>query len=199
MPIIANIVSNEKISVSDDFNVVKSMDEIIHGLPTLIVGFDFVNKNYPDFDIMNFKLSDKFYWTFKRTEKRDKFYQDLNLFVYTVYKDLTKDIKYLFIDPIQYRRSTLVKIIKKIHSLKNIVTYVNGNMIYMYDEGIIFGVDLKLLKYIGLNIDKIKNKIMSASSCFLSDDKILIEYKKTVEILDNQLRYIPFLYSINNG
>jgi hypothetical protein len=36
----ANIVTNTQINVSHDFNVVESMDEIIHGLPTLIVGFD---------------------------------------------------------------------------------------------------------------------------------------------------------------
>ncbi len=38
---IANIVSNDSINVGPEFNIVKSMDEIIYkDLPTLIVGHD---------------------------------------------------------------------------------------------------------------------------------------------------------------
>ncbi len=46
---IGNIVSSIDVKISNEFNLVKNMDEIIQGLPTLIVGFDYVNKNYPDF------------------------------------------------------------------------------------------------------------------------------------------------------
>ena len=53
---IANIVSNNNISVSEEFNVVKSIDEIIDRLPTLIIGFDYVNKHYPDFNILDIEL-----------------------------------------------------------------------------------------------------------------------------------------------
>ena len=69
---VANIVSNNNINVSEEFNVVKSMDEIIHGLPTLIIGFDYVNKNYPDFNILDIELEPNLYWTVKKTERRDK-------------------------------------------------------------------------------------------------------------------------------
>jgi hypothetical protein len=69
---VANIVSNNNINVSEEFNVVKSMDEIIHGLPTLIIGFDYVNKNYPDFNILDIELEPNLYWTVKKTERRDE-------------------------------------------------------------------------------------------------------------------------------
>jgi hypothetical protein len=72
-------------------------------------------------------------------------------------------------------------------------------MIYIYGENLIFGIDLKLLKFIGLNVDKIILKIKNNSNVFLSGEKILIEYKKNVEALGNQDRYIPFLYAIRNG
>ena len=71
-------------------------------------------------------------------------------------------------------------------------------MLYIYAEKIIFGVDLKLLKYIGLDYKKIKDKIIRKSLVFLTNDKILIEYKNTVAELDNQVRYIPYLFSITN-
>ena len=41
---IANIVSQNNIDVSELFNVVKTIDEIENGLPTLIIDFDYVNK-----------------------------------------------------------------------------------------------------------------------------------------------------------
>ena len=195
---IANIVSRQNVNISQEFNVVDSMDNIIHGLPTLILGFDYVNKHYPEFDVMERKLSDNLYWTVKRTEKRDKYEEDLSWFITKVLTDLISEISYVFVDPIQYNPKTIKKIVKKFYSFENKITYQNGQMLYIYADKIIFGVDLKLLKYIGLDFIKIKEKIIKKSSVFLTNDKILIEYKKTVTELDNQVRYIPYLFSIKN-
>jgi hypothetical protein len=57
---------------------------------------------------------------------------------------------------------------------------------------------LNLLGYIGFKKDMVKNKIKHLSSVFLEDSRILIEYKNIVEELDNQVKYIPYLYSIKN-
>jgi hypothetical protein len=195
---VANIVSTNKINVSDEFNVVTSMSDIIHGLPTLIVGIETVVKHYPDFNILDICLEPNVYWTFKRTEKRDKFQEDLDWFIRKVYDDLMGDIVYIFVDPIQHKPRTLIKIVRKIVNLKDKVTYVHGDMIYIYGERMIFGIDLKLLKYMRINVDKIKNKIKSKSLVFLDDKKILIEYKKNVETLGNKVRYIPYLFTIRN-
>src|ERR1035437_9321310 len=111
---IANIVSKTKISVSDEFNVVKTMDEINHSLPTLVVGYDYVKKTFPEFDITNIQLKENVYWTFKKTEKRDKFEEDMNWFIYKAYHELVKNISYIFVDPIQYDNKTLIKITRKI-------------------------------------------------------------------------------------
>ena len=196
---VANIVSKNTINVSQDFNVVDSMDNIIHGLPTLIVGIDLTESLYPDFDILEMCVSENVYWTFKKTEKRDKFNHDLDWFITKVYSDLVSDINYVFIDLLQYRRTTLIKIIRKIHSLKNIVTYIHNEMVYIYGEKIVFGLDLKLVRYLGLDVDKIKRKINLISTDFLDDEDILIEYKNIVEYLGGKIRYIPYLYTIRNG
>lgn len=196
---IANIVSTNKISVSDEFNVVSSLDKIIQGLPTLIVGIDTVIKKYPNFNILDICIEPDLYWTFKRTEKRDKFQDDLEWFIRKVYATLTKDIIYIFVDPIQHRPITLIKIVRKIFSLKNVTTYVHGEMVYVYGEKLIFGIDFKLLRYMEMDINKIKNRLKSISSVFLDDVNVFIEYKKNVETLGNKVRYLPFLYTIKNG
>jgi hypothetical protein len=195
---VANIVSKNKINVSEDFNVVQSMDEIIHGLPTLIVGFDYMDKHYPDFNILDRKISENLYWTFKKTERRDKHDEDLTWFMVNSYNDLIKDISYVFIDPLQYNTKVLLKILRKINEIKNIVTYVNGDMAYIYGEKYIFGVDLRLLEYVGFKKDKVKRMIKSKSSVFLDQNEILIEYKKYVEDLGLKVRYLPYLFSIKN-
>ena len=196
---IANIVSTNKVGVSDEFNVVTSFDNIIEGLPTLIVGFEVVNKKFPDFNILSRQLGPNLFWTFKRTEKRDKYEEDLTWFMAYAYQYLVKDLKYVFIDPIQYRLHSIKKIIKKVKTLDKPVSYFNGRMVYIYGDNFIFGLDTHLLKFIGLNVDKIILKIKKYSGVFLDDNKIIIEYKKNVEALGNQVRYIPFLYSVRNG
>lgn len=196
---IANIVSTNKVNTSDEFNVVSSIEDIIPSLPTLVVGFDWVNRHYPDFDITSRRLRKDLYWTFKRTEKRDKHDEDILWFMNKTYRDLVSKVPYIFIDPLQYTTKVLYKITRKISSIPDFTTYVHGEMIYMYGAGFIFGIDLKLMKYIGFDCDKIKNKIKAHSKVFLEDNNILIEYIKHVEGLDKQTRYIPYLYSISNG
>ena len=195
---IANIVSNTKININEEFNLVESMDNIIHGLPTLIVGFDYVNTHYPDFDILNSEVEPNLYWTFKKTERRDKHEEDLVWFENKVYTDLTKNIKYIFVDPIQYGSKSMLKIIQKIYNLNNAITFLNDNMVYIYGENLIFGIDLKLLHFIGLDINKIKYKIKTKSIVFLEDSEILIEYKNYIEELGIQVKFLPFLYFIRN-
>ena len=91
---VGNIVVQSKINIDKYFNVVESMDGIIHGLPTLIVGWDIVKTTNPDVDFINRKLSDDIFWTFKKTERRDIFENDLYDFVHYCYNLLIKDINY---------------------------------------------------------------------------------------------------------
>jgi hypothetical protein len=195
---IANIVSDNTIDVSEIFNVVKTMDEIQHGLPTLIVGLDHADKLYPDFDITDICLAPNVYWTFKKTQKRDKYAEDLNFFINKVYYDLLKGVTYYFVDLIQNKTRTLKRVIQKIREFKHITTYMHNDMIYIYSDNLIFGIDLKLARYVGMDVDKLIIKIKSVSNVFLTDDEILIEYKKNLEEMDLQARYIPYLVSIIN-
>jgi hypothetical protein len=174
------------------------MGEIQHGLPTLIVGIDLADKYYPDFDITEICLAPNVYWTFKKTQKRDKHTEDLNFFINKIYTDMLKGVTYFFVDLIQNQTKTLKRVIQKIRSFKHITTYIHGEMVYIYSDNLIFGIDLKLVKYIGMNSEKLMTKIKSISTVFLTNDEILIEYKKNLEEMDFQARYIPYLVSIIN-
>lgn len=195
--VIANIVSNAKLNVSCDFNVVKSLDEAIQGLPTLIIGWDFVKKNYPDYNIINRKLSENLFWTFKKTEKRELHEEDIYNFTRNSYRSLISNVEYIFVDPIILKKKSLLKIIRKIYN-SDIISYHHNDMLYICVDSYIFGIDLTLIDFIGLNPNKLVSKINNRSKVFLSKNIIFIEYKNRVENLDNQVKYIPYLYSIEN-
>jgi hypothetical protein len=196
---VANILSDTNLSVSDYFNVVDSMDKIIHGIPTLIIGYEFTDTIFPNFDVTEMCIKHNFYWTFKKRERRDKFEQDMDWFVSKVFSELIENVNYVYLDVIQYPVKTQIKIVKKILSLKKVISYQKGSMVYIYGDNLIFGVDLKLLKYVGFNIDNVKTKIKSISSVFLVGNKIIIDYTTIVESLGNQVKYIPYIYNLLNG
>ncbi len=195
---IANIVTSNKIDVTDDINVVKDLDDIIEGIPTLVTSYIWVSKNYDDYEIYDKKLEENLFWTFARTERRDIFASDVESFVTMANKKLVGDIDYIFIDLIQFHPSTVKKILKKIISIDNKIAFKHKDMVYIYGDKLIFGVDLDLVRYMGLNVEKIENKIKSKCSVFLEDDGIFIEYKDNMERLDHSVKYIPYLYAIKN-
>jgi hypothetical protein len=196
---VGNIVTQSKINVDKYFNVVESMDNIIHGLPTLIVGWDIVKTIEPDADFIVRKLSDDIFWTFKKTERRDMFENDLYDFIHYSYNLLIDDIDYKFIDLIQLSEVELKDTFKTIKNNTNVIGYIHENMLYIYSEKIVYGLDLKLVNYLDFNLTEILGKIKSYCSVFLDNDEILIEYKDIIDMLRNEVKYVPFLYSIEHG
>jgi hypothetical protein len=114
------------------------------------------------------------------------------------YKQITNDIIYIYIDPFNRTTKEIKKIIKRLQTTEELVAYKNNNMIYMLSENIIFGLNLDVLDFLEINTDKLINRIKDKSSVFLNDKEILIEYVKDMEYLNNDIKYIPLLYSINN-
>ena len=196
---IANIVSTINITVSDDFNVVTALDDTIQGLPTLIIGWDYIKKNFPDYDIIDRNLGNNIFWTFKPTEKRDLYQQDLYNFINNTYKNLLDKVKYYFIDPFILTRKQVIKIVRKILTSNDKISYLHDNMMYIYFDNMIIGINLEMLEFMGLNTDKIVSKIKSSDGIFLDKDSIFIEYKDKVEMLDGKVRFLPLLYSIKHG
>jgi hypothetical protein len=111
---------------------------------------------------------------------------------------LVEDIDYIFIDLIQFRPTVINKIVRKLLSINKKIAFKHKNMVYIYGDKLIFGLDLGLVSYMGLNVDGIENKIKSKCSVFLEDNEIFIEYKDNMERLDHSVKYIPYLYYIKN-
>lgn len=197
---IANIVAEQEINVGPEFNVVKSMDEIIFkDLPTLIIGYElsclFFEKDL--INVLNKKINKDTFWTFNRIVKRDVYSNDLENFIRYSYKKYLEKINYVDLDLIQNSNKKNIKIIRKIYELDNIITYKSiNNVFYLYSNNIIFGIDLNLVEFVGINPEKAKNKIIEKSKVFLEGEEILIEYNNHLERLNHDIKYVPFLFSI---
>jgi hypothetical protein len=196
--VVGNIVSTSKVDVLDDFNVVRSLDEIIQGLPTLIVGYDVAIKHFPDLDVLTRKAADNVFFTFRKNERREFHEEDVYKFKRYAYSSLIKKITYYFVDPMQLSLKSIKKVIKKLYSLDKSVAYQHDDMVYVYGEDIVFGIDLTLLEFLGVNRDKFISKL-SKDRILLQKNEIFIEYKNKVENIDNQVKFIPYLYSIEHG
>ena len=196
--IVANIVTNTNINIDKYFNVVGTLDEIVQGIPTLIIGWDIVKTINPDADFVDKKLSEEIFWTFKKTERRDIFEEDLYNFINYSYNKLIKNINYKFIDLISYSETELKDTFKLIKKMNNVTGYKYKNMLYIHTENTIYGMDIKLLEYVGYNVDETLNKIISYFDVFLENEQILIEYKDIIDVLNNEVKYIPYLYSIEH-
>lgn len=202
---IGNIVSTTKVSVSDDFNVVQSLAEIIQGLPTMIIGWDYVKKHYPDYNMIERKLGEGLYWTFKKNENRELHDEDIYRFSIKAYMNLVKDVRYYFLDFISLRLGRIKKFLMLVKNTPDIISFrynypkKNIDMVYMLINHSIYGVDLNLLEYMGVNKVKLLDKMRKNTHIFLEENAIFIEYEKGLELLDYQVKYIPFLYLIKNG
>tara|TARA_R110002050_G_scaffold79261_1_gene169320 strand:- start:39766 stop:40365 length:600 start_codon:yes stop_codon:yes gene_type:complete len=195
---IGNIVTDKKIRVNKNINLVSSIDDIIEGIPTLVVGISNIKKIEPNPDFVCRKLSDTLYWTFNKDVRRHLFEEDLYYFTENCYKFLVSEISYLFVDMITYSKDSISKIFNKIGQTDKIITFKHKDMVYVYSDKYIFGVDLKQVKFIKGDVNKLMNKIKGLSSVFLDNERLFIKYNNELEILNNQIKYIPLLYSINN-
>lgn len=156
---IGNIVTNGKQNVySELFNVVKSYDNIINDLPTLIVGWEKAKSIIPNIDILN-KQYGNVWWTFTKTERRCDYEEDIIDFYKFAITYVMGRIKYVYIDLINYRLSSIKKVIKFLEnsSSKTIFLTRNNNFMFVYSKeyNTIFGISLTLCEYIGIPKKKV--------------------------------------------
>jgi hypothetical protein len=196
---IGNIISSNELKVDENFNVVDSMDKAIDGLPTLIIGLDNVRKIETDLNFVDRKLSDNTYWTFNKQERRVLFEEDLFYFIENSYKFIKENIEYIFIDFVLFSDNKINKVFNRIKESNNNISFLHNKMIYIYTNDFIFGIDLRQIEFMGYNVDSFLKKIKNLSKVFLDNDEILIEYKNKLGMLEDEVKYVPLLYSINKN
>lgn len=172
---LGNIVTNGNPDVDRDaFNVVKSIDESVEGIPTLVVGLENARKTIPDFNILN-KCYGELSWTYSKTEHRCDYEDDLEGFVDMCVRKAVEGVKYTYIDFISYKRGTIRKILAfaKGPSKKTVFLTRGSSFMFVYSETYktVFGVSLSLCEYIGIPKKKVIRLVRNAE--FVHDTKSL--------------------------
>ncbi len=196
---IGNIISSNELKVDENFNVVDSMDKAIDGLPTHIICLDNVRKIETDLNFVDRKLSDNTYWTFNKQERRVLFEEDLFYFIENSYKFIKENIEYIFIDFVLFSDNKINKVFNRIKESNNNISFLHNKMMYIYTNDFIFGIDLRQIEFMGYNVDSFLKKIKNLSKVFLDNDEILIEYKNKLGMLEDDVKYVPLLYSKNKN
>jgi len=92
------------------------------------------------------------------------------------------------------------KILRKIYSLKNPKLYIhNDRMVYLYAEGMIFGIDLDVVEYLGIEPNRVITKLRNLSGCLLMDTEIFNKYKNIMTKINNKVRFLPYLCDIESN
>ena len=197
--LIGNVVCERHIKIDKNFNLIKSTDEIIKDLPTLIIGLDNAKSFTDKISYLDRKINTNTFWTFTRLEKRDLFEEDLFYFIKFSYDELLKLAKFNFIDLILSDSDEINKVFNNIKSSDRVITFSYENMVYVHINDMIYGFDLRQVDYIGKSKNIFIDKIKDMSNVFLSDEKILIEYKKELSILNDEIKYVPLIYLLRNN
>jgi hypothetical protein len=191
---VGNIVTKSKL-VEENFNIVNNFDEIDNDLPTLIIGWEIVKNQIEGISIIHKKISQRLYWTFTTKERKVDYEVDLEKFKELCFNQFGDNVPYVYLDLIHGKRRVNIKIIKKVLSLKNPVTYFSDKgMVYIYDENIIFGMDLSIVQYTNLNKEKIINKIKSIGDNVLVSDEIFNKCKDLLYKIKFKNKLIPYIY-----
>ncbi len=181
MKYIANIVTKNKIQISEFYNVVDDINLIDNSLPTLIIGWGIVKDIFPNQNILFKNITDNIEWTFSKREKRYQYEKDINMFIKKTICFLENNVNYHFFNFIlssEIKRNNFIKYVQK----GNCSIYYNSKFLYIYNciDKITIGISLRDLFYIGINI---KNFIIDLNK----NNNIIIN---NIDFIDNDALFL---------
>lgn len=137
---------------------VSSIEEVRDGKPAILVGLELAKKSGLYRNILDKRLGDNLFWTFKKTENRSDYEHDMSSFTRYVLDVTCSSIGYYYITPTSLTFSRLKKILSLLKSQVPCAIYFSGQMCYMtYGESYVFGFSLTVLDYCGVEPNRVKN------------------------------------------
>lgn len=179
---IGNIVSNKKTKdFGDLFNIVSDYSLIDNELPTLIIGYKKAGELIENYSILKKTYNDgMLQWTFSRTEQRNEYIQDIEAFKEFCIMRSVKNVKYIYIDFINYGYNKVKKVIEYLNSKDKKICFLtrNADFIFIYSEkyNVVWGLSLTLCEYIGINKHKIIKRLKdNINNIFIKNSGIISE------------------------
>ena len=192
---VGNIVTSLKLE-EENFGIYSDLESIDNDLPTLVIGWtnakEFIGEHI---SIIHKKINQKLFWTFTKKERKVDFEVDFEKFKEVCFNTFGDNIPYVYLDILHGKRKINKKIIKKILSLSESLIYISDkNMVYIYGENIIFGVDLNIIEYSTIDKEKILNRVKSLNNNVLVSDEIFNKCKDLLYKIKYKNKLIPYIY-----
>ena len=145
----ANILTTQKLEGLDFYNIVSNQDDLISGIPTLIIGWRLANGLYPDCNILDWHIKDKIYWTFGKRERREKMEKDLEAFKRITINNIIESVQYVFFNIMVEDKESKKAFYEELTDCVKKTIFVNNDMMYIYNdkENVVYGLSLRDIEY----------------------------------------------------
>lgn len=152
MQYIGNIVSDIKL---DDnvgiFHVTSNLEDIIMGIPTLVVGWSKVKQLFDNVSILKWEIDTNTYWTFSKYERRNRLNEDLIKFKNLCVDRTIKGVTYVYFNSLissKYKKSLMLNSLNDGFEKKLLIW---NDMCYICwrDIKFILGISMRDVEYEG--------------------------------------------------
>ena len=165
--------------------------------PVLVIGYKRAKEILGDkFNILDKNISKNVSWTFKKTEKRIDYDEDIDKFYKACINNIIYNIKYYYINIIKLKYNKIKKLYNIIFSNNKKYIYINNGMLYLKYNDCVMGISLTILQYCGINTDKILTRITNNSSNVVYNETTPFVKELKKEIGNNKEYAIPYFMSM---
>lgn len=173
---LGNILTQESFSDNDYLNIVSDKKDLIDGIPTLVIGWDFTVSLYPETSIIDWKIDDNTYWTFGKRERRDRYERDITNFKRLIFDAVEERVKYSFFNILVEDSDTKKDLISRLRDDSKKVALLSGSMVYIYisDIGECIGISLEQIEYEGRSIKSFLGMLYNNPSINVIKEKDVI-------------------------
>jgi hypothetical protein len=194
MKFLANILTEKNFPSEGIYNVVNSKNNLIEGIPTLVIGWGFTKLNYPNANILDWEIDKMTYWTFGMREKRQRYEADIKKFKENIFNKLFKMVRYEYIN-LLIKDNCIDSLLTILKYTDNLNVYINNDMLYIMckNTNIIYGYSLRDIEYIGGKKKEVFTTIYSNKNINLIDSKedLSLDIKL---LLKNNQHIVPYLF-----
>ena len=194
MKFIANILTDKPFTNAELYNVVSDKNNLIDGIPTLVIGWEYTKKMFNNASILEWEIDRNTYWTYGKREKRNRYEENLDKFRKLALTRFIKSVKYQYFNILTISNKEKEYILELLND-KSTYIYMNNDMVYVVDttENGVIGFSLRDIDYLEKDRKKILSKIYTNKERVIDiKDKLSWETKN---VLHNWNYVVPFLWA----
>ena len=194
------ITKGKNLETVDFVDITQQLNITDKTVPTLIIGKQNAEKIYgkENVHVLDKKIEDNVYWTFGKLERRNDFERDLLAFNKMLIKKLFKNVNYEYFNVYTSDYNDVKSLLTKIDKNKGNVCYVSDKDLYLLIGNTVYGISFRDLEYIGVNKDKVINRIKrNRSNKIITNDYFISKNMK--KYLNNTRFMVPYMYFLSKN